>query len=108
MMRFHTGVLSARRRRPSTLFAEGVLISSVAPSLDLSPRSGGKEAVHFARRKHPGAARFAVTVFETGQPGKQPHREKRNRCPECPARLGPKTTAARPENAIHFSDSSTA
>src|SRR2546423_4596912 len=102
MFRIHRDVLSSREGGASTLFAERVLISSVAPGLDLLPRLRRKKAIHLASGKHSGAAWFAVTISEVSQPGEQPHREERDRCPKNPARFGNKAAPARLENAIHF------
>ena len=55
---FIRGVLSAREREASTLFAEGVLIPSVAPGFDFLPRLRRKKAIHFSRGKHAGAGRL--------------------------------------------------
>src|SRR2546423_3714069 len=57
---FIRGVLSAREREGSTLFAEGVLIPSVAPGFDFLPGLRRKKTIHFTRGKHPGAGRFPI------------------------------------------------
>src|ERR1041384_4513046 len=99
---FIRGVLSAWGREGSTLFAERVLIPSVAPGFDLFPGLRGKKAIHFAHGKHPGTSRFAVAVFETRQSGKDPHCEEWDRRPKRPPWFGNKAPAARFKNPIHF------
>src|SRR4051794_16901329 len=95
-------MLSVRTREGSTLFAERVLVSPIAPGFDFLPRLRCKKPIHFARGKHPGAGRFAVTVLETGQADEEPHREERNRRPKRPARFSNKATATGLEHTIHF------
>ena len=46
----HAGVLSALRRNPSILFAQGVLVSAVPPGLDFFPRLAGEKSIHLAGR----------------------------------------------------------
>src|SRR3954464_2647951 len=75
---FMTGCFLRGNAGASTLFAERVLIPSVAPSLDLSPRLSGKKPVYFAQGKHTSASRFAIAVSKMSQSGQQPHGKERD------------------------------
>src|SRR3954471_14630052 len=98
-------VLSAFERRPSTLFAEGVLIPPISPGLHLPPRLGPKKSLEFVWPHYPRPGRLAITISEMGDPGQEPHGKERNRRPKRVARLRYETSPPGTQDAVHLRDS---
>src|SRR3954471_12006586 len=100
-------VLSAFERRPSTLFAEGVLIPPVSPGLHLPPRLRPKKPLEFVWPHYPRPARLAITISEVGNPGQKPHRKQRDRRPKRVPGLCNETASPGSQDPVHLGNGPT-